>query len=103
VSPKDRTRIQSLAEDVDLVIEQSSTHPVDYAVILRARRNGEWLTVCLFDNAHATEEHHEHHFRGGVKQAPIVTRGPVNDAIAEALLRLQMEYADIVRQWDQDR
>ena len=32
--PKDRTRRRFLASDVQIVIERSSAHPVEYAIVL---------------------------------------------------------------------
>jgi hypothetical protein len=71
--PKDRIRELLLAPDVLVVIRRSSTHPIEYAIILLVERNGTWHTVRTFDNAHAPEEHHEHRYVGSEKQAPVVT------------------------------
>jgi len=65
VSPKDRSREERLADDVRISITRSSTHPVEYAVVLVVRRQGRWHTVRVFDNAHDPEEHHEHRYAGG--------------------------------------
>ena len=75
--PKDRTRRRFLASDVQLVIERSSEHPVEYAIVLLVLRDGRWRTVRTFDNAHDPSEHHEHVYVGLEKQPPIVTYGPV--------------------------
>jgi hypothetical protein len=41
-----------------------------------------------FDNAHAFEEHHEHRYVGAEKQDPIVRRGPINEAMNAAEVKL---------------
>jgi hypothetical protein len=86
-----------------IVIERSSTHPVEYAVVLLAERGGEWHTVRTFDNAHGPEEHHEHHYIGAEKQEPITTRGSVNDAMHDAEVGLIAGWDDIVRSWEAAR
>lgn len=68
--PKDRTRRRFLASDVQLVVERSSEHPVEYAIVLLALRDGGWRTVRTFDNAHDPSEHHEHACFGLEKQSP---------------------------------
>jgi hypothetical protein len=65
---KDRTRRRELARDVQIVVERSSTHPVEYAIVLLVERDGAWHTVRTFDNAHAPTEHHEHRYVGSDKQ-----------------------------------
>ncbi len=98
MSPKDRTREERPARDVRIQITRSSTHPVEYAVVLLARRDGRWHTVRVFDNAHDPEEHHEHRYVGDEKQPPTVTHGPVNDAMHAAILACRASWADIVRE-----
>lgn len=98
--PKDRTRRRFLASDVQVVVERSSGHPVEYAIVLLVLRDGRWHTVRTFDNAHDPSEHHEHAYVGPDKQAPIVTHGPVNDAMHIAELRLLRDWRDIVHDWE---
>jgi hypothetical protein len=43
--PKDRIRRYRLAADVRVVIQRSSAHPVEYAIVLLVERDGEWHTV----------------------------------------------------------
>jgi hypothetical protein len=62
--PKDRIRRYRLAPDVRVVIQRSSAHPVEYAIMLLVERDGEWHTVRTFDNAHDPTEHHEHRYIG---------------------------------------
>lgn len=100
MSPKDRTRRRFLASDVQLVVERSSEHPVEYAIVLLALRDGRWRTVRTFDNAHDPSEHHEHVYVGLEKQPPTVTHGPVNDAMYAAELKLLREWRDIVQVWE---
>lgn len=111
VSPKDRSREERPDRDVRIRITRSSTHPIEYAVVLLARRKGRWHTVRVFDNAHDPEEHHahdpeehhEHRYMGEEKQPPTVTRGPVSDAIRAAILACRASWADIVREWESTR
>jgi hypothetical protein len=101
--PKDRRRRKRLAKDVRMLIERSSSHPVEYAITLIARREGVWHSVRVFDNAHQPEEHHEHIYIGGEKQPPIVTHGPVNEAMRAAEIKLVRGFSDIVDAWDASR
>lgn len=103
VSPKDRSREERPDRDVRIRITRSSTHPVEYAVVLLARRDGRWHAVRVFDNAHAPEEHHEHTYIGGEKQPPMVSHGLVNDAMHAAILTCRESWADIVREWESTR
>jgi hypothetical protein len=88
---------------VRIRITRSSTHPVQYAVVLLARREGRWHTVLVFDNAHDPEEHHEHRYLGDDKQPPTVSRGPVNEALHAAIVTCRRAWADIVRAWETTR
>jgi hypothetical protein len=89
-----------IAPGVMMVLERSSTHPVEYAIVLLVRRNGIWHTVRTFDNAHNPQEHHEHRYLGSEKQAPIVTYGAVNDAMYAAEAKIREGWSDIVRSWE---
>jgi hypothetical protein len=100
---KDRIRQLFVALDVLIVIERSSVHPVEYAIMLLVERDGTWHTVRTFDNAHSPEEHHEHRYVGAEKQEPIVTRGSVNDAMHGAEVKLLGGWGDIVRSWERTR
>lgn len=86
-----------------VVIQRSSIHPVEYAIVLLVERDGERHTVRTFDNAHAPEEHHEHRYVGAEKQAPVVTLGPVNEAMRAAEVKLIGGWGDIVRSWENTR
>lgn len=86
-----------------MVIERSSAHPVAYAILLLVERDGRWHTVRTFDNAHAAEEHHQHRYIGPAKQAPIVTYGPVNQAMHTAEVKLLGSWGDIVDSWESTR
>jgi hypothetical protein len=104
VSPvKDRYREERLADDVHIRIRQSSAHPVEYAIVLVVHRERRWHTVCVFDNAHEADEHHEHRYVGAEKQAPKITRGLVNVAMHAALVTLRAAWRDIVRNWEMSR
>lgn len=71
--------------------------------MLLLRRGGMWHTVRTFDNAHNAEEHHEHRYVGSEKQVPIITHGPVNDAMRAAEVRLLEGWSDIVDEWEGTR
>jgi hypothetical protein len=71
--------------------------------VLLVRRDVVWHTVRTFDNAHAPEEHHEHRYIGSEKQAPIVTHGPVNDAMHAVETKIRGDLSDIVRSWEHTR
>jgi hypothetical protein len=101
--PKDRIRRYRLAPDALVEIQRSSTHPVEYAIMLLVERDGEWHTVRLFDNAHDSNDHHEHRYVGSEKQEPVVTRGSVNDAMHAAEVKLRGGWFDIVRCWENTR
>ena len=101
--PKDRQRELFITPDVLVVLQRSSAHPVEYAIVLLVERDGKWHTVRTFDNAHAPEEHHEHRYIGSEKQEPIVMRGPVNDAMHAVEVKLRGAWSDIVRSWEHTR
>ncbi len=101
--PKDRKRDQPFTASVRLLIERSSTHPIEYAITLLALRDGVWHTVRLFDNAHHPDEHHEHRYVGSEKQEPIVTFGPVNHAMRAAEAKLEAGWRDILASWEKTR
>lgn len=46
--PKHQTRRRFPASDVQLVVERSSEHPVEYAIVLLALWDGR----CTFDDPH---------------------------------------------------
>jgi hypothetical protein len=85
------------------VIERTSAHPVEYAIVLLVLRDDRWHTVCTFDNAHDPSEHHEHCYIGSEKQPPAVTHGSVNEAMRAAELKLLGGWRDIVYEWERTR
>lgn len=101
--PKDRRRRVRFANDVVMVIERSSAHPVEYAIVLLVERDGRWQTVRTFDNAHSQQEHHEHRYIGAEKQPPTITHGSVNEAMHAAETKLTDTWRDIVRSWERTR
>jgi hypothetical protein len=64
------------ASDIVMVVERSSVHPIEYAIVLLVERDGTSHAVRTFDNAHDPLEHHEHRYIGPEKQLPIITHGP---------------------------
>lgn len=94
---RDRARRRFLASDVQLVVERSSEHPIEYAIVLLVLRDGRCRTARTFDNAHDPSEHHEHRYVGLEKQPPTVTYGSVNDAMCAAELKLLRDWRDIVQ------
>lgn len=100
---KDREYRLPLAVDVEIVVTRSSAQPMEYSVVLVARRDGQWQAVRSFDNAHDVQEHHEHHYIGAEKQPPTVTHGPPQAAAGNAQLMLREHWADIVAEWERTR
>ena len=74
--------------------------PVSYAITLESLEDGEWLTVRLWDNADAVDEHHEHEYtRASGKQAPAVLDfSSPNEAMAAAIRKAKTEALGIMRQ-----
>lgn len=101
--PKDRRRRRFVAQDVQIVIERSSAHPVRYAIVLLVLRDGVWQAVRTFDNAHDPTEHHDHSYVGGEKLPPAITHGPVNEAMHAAEVKLLEGWSDIVSDWENAR
>jgi hypothetical protein len=97
---KDRETIWELADEVFVFYRRSSSHPVEYAITLQLARDGVWHTICLFDNSHGVEEHHEHRYVGSCKQPPAITTGDVNVAMAAALNKLFTHWSQIRDAWE---
>lgn len=68
--------------------------------MLVVEREGKPYTIRTFDNTHGPEEHHEHPYIRDQKGAPIVTHGPVNEAMHSAESRVYREWRDIVAVWE---
>lgn len=92
-----------LAVDTAIIAKRSMRRPFIYSIVLLVERGGLWQAVCTFDNAHNVREHHDHRYVGSERQEPIVTYGPETTAMAEVLLRLGSEWADMVSAWDRTR
>jgi len=103
MSPKDRDDWRRLAPDVWMLTLRSSTHPIEYAIILVALREGRLHNVRVFDNSHGREEHHEHRFRGEEKLPPTVTYGPVNSAMNAAEAKIKRHWRAMVLVWERTR
>lgn len=98
---KDRRWVVELErERVEILYERSSAHPLEYAIVLRVRRQGRWFAVRTFDNAHTPEEHHEHAYVRDEKQTPAVAHGPVNDGMHAAEFKVRANWRDIVSDWE---
>jgi hypothetical protein len=100
---RDRQILRPVAEGVLIVFDRSSTHPVEYTITLRVIRDAAWQTIYCFDNAHGFNEHHEHSYRGDLKQPPIVTEGDSNTAMGAALDKLLKSWPEIVDAWERTR
>jgi hypothetical protein len=100
---KDRRWELAPAPNVRIIVTRSSSHPVEYAITLVILRDGVWHTMRSFDNAHHPTEYHEHRYIGAEKQDPIITHGPVNDAMHAAEVKLRGNWSDIVRSWERTR
>jgi hypothetical protein len=98
--PKDRMWRRRLAPGVVMMVERSSRHPVEYAIVLLVFCDGTWHTARTFDNAHDSQEHHEHRYIGSEKQPAAITHGPVNEAMHAAEVKLRLGWRDIVRSWE---
>jgi hypothetical protein len=97
---KDRQRELLLDDGKSrIVIRRSSSHPVEYAIVLVHEYDGADRTVRSYDNAHAVDEHHEHRYIRTEKQPPTITDGTVNDAMASALRRLRQHWRAYVDEW----
>lgn len=103
MSPKDRDDWRRLASDVRMRTLRSSTHPIEYAIVLVVLREGRLHTVRVFDNSHGPEEHHEHRFRGGEKLPPTITYGPVNSAFNAAETKILRHWHAMVLIWERTR
>jgi hypothetical protein len=66
---------------------------------------GRWATVCLWDNADAVDDHHEHEYtRQDGKQQPTTLRFPsVNQAMAAAVAKARSEWRAILGRWEGER
>jgi hypothetical protein len=88
-------------DEVKIVVERSSEHPVEYAIMLLVFRETKWHTVRTFDNAHDLEEHHEHRYCGTKKQDPVIrTNCTTNTAMADAIGALLKSWPAIVESWE---
>lgn len=76
--------------------------PVIYAITLEAERDGVWHTIRLWDNAHDSDEHHEHPYtRTDGKQPPtILPYTTINQAMAEAIKEARLKGHEILAQWE---
>lgn len=83
-----------------VIVERSSSHPVRYAIMLAVWRRGVWQTIRAFANAHAPDEHHEHAYVGLSKCPPVISYGPVNEAMHAAEVKLRASWRDIVIEWE---
>jgi hypothetical protein len=88
---------------VKIVVERSSSHPVEYAIVLLVFRETKWHTVRTFDNAHDLGEHHEHRYCGNEKQPPMIRKCDTNAAMADAIRSLLKSWSAIVDSWERTR
>ena len=102
VVPTEREIFIDVEPDIRIRYRRSEPPPpVSYAIVLESFEDGVWVTVRLWDNADAVDEHHEHEYtRAGGKQSPIILDvGSPNDAMAAAIRKAKAEAPEIVRQW----
>lgn len=59
------------------------------------------MTVRLWDNAHAADEHHEHAYTrlGGKRPPEVLEFASANEAMATAIAKAKTRAIEIVRQW----
>lgn len=101
---KDRRRTIYVDSTVKILVHRSSAHPVEYAICLLVKRDGEWFTVRTFDNAHDVGEHHEHRYRGRDKQKPVILmHADVNAAMSYAIDTLLNAWPALVESWEKTR
>ncbi len=75
---------------------------MEYFIALQAFRRGEWRNLIHFDNSHGPLEHHEHRY-GPDKLSPTVRYGPINEAMAGVIARIEAEWPDILDDWEQSQ
>jgi hypothetical protein len=98
-----RTIFIELAHDVRIrYCRTDQPPPVEYAITLELLRPDGWVTVRLWDNAHAPEEHHEHGYtRSGAKKAPMLLRfDSVNEAMAAAIEAAESNWRRFAAEWE---
>lgn len=96
---KDRSWDRPLNRQTRILVTRSSIHPITYAITLLTEHAGKEHAVRTYDNAHAVDEHHAHRYIGDQKQAPIITTGEVNDAMASAIADLLTNWGSYVEDW----
>lgn len=93
-----------LATDARIRYCRSEHHerPIRYAITLESLLDGEWSTVCLWDNADAPSEHHEHRYnRASGKLAPrLLPHRSSNKAMNNAIDTATLDWRRIVARWE---
>jgi hypothetical protein len=76
---------------------------IEYAVMLEVLIDGNWVTVRLWDNADALDEHHEHRYtRSEGKQSPAKLEfATTNDAMAAAIRKAATEWRSLLKEWSE--
>jgi hypothetical protein len=78
--------------------------PISYAITLELLEEGRRATIRLWDNAHGSDEHHEHAYRKAEGKQPAVLRRhtSINAAMADAITRARRRGEHHVRQWKKE-
>lgn len=76
--------------------------PVLYAITPEVLRAGEWLTVCLWDNADDPSEHHEHKYNraSGKQPARLLHYRSSNEAMSAAITAAGSNWQQIIARWE---
>jgi hypothetical protein len=90
-----------LDPDVRIRYGRTERPPISYAIVLETQLDGHWMTIRLWDNAHSTDEHHEHEYTSTQgKRGPTVHNfNSVNQAMAVAMTRAAEDWPTILENW----
>jgi hypothetical protein len=94
--------------DLDLVVrlrycQSEPPPPLEYAVMLEVFVDGSWATIALWDNADASDEHHEHEYtrKDGKQPAKTLAFNATNDAMAAAIRKATTQWQAILKTWSE--
>jgi hypothetical protein len=81
--------------------KQTERPPISYAIVLEIQVDGQWTAIRLWDNAHNTDEHHEHEYTSsqGKRDPTVHPFDSVNQAMAAAMTRATEDWPAILESW----